>query len=181
MRGPTCIVWANLTPLLAPGAPVPPLGRLQPAAHRPGVGSVWRVRRAHPARSASRCPILHSSSDCCNPTLRWRGVCVREKGARLAQKMQLCPCSPVGMQLLKAEVGPSSGPTRASLSPAPACRSLYLRPLRPHAASRLLRLRPRPLQEDQGPTVCVCTGWRCSALSCRPCGFSPRRSGSRAP
>jgi hypothetical protein len=35
-----------------------------------------------------------------------------EKGVRLAQKMQVGPCIPVGIQLFKAEVGPTSGPTR---------------------------------------------------------------------
>jgi hypothetical protein len=34
-----------------------------------------------------------------------------EKGVRLAQKMQVGPCIPVGNQLEKAEVGPTSGPT----------------------------------------------------------------------
>ena len=35
-----------------------------------------------------------------------------EKGVRLAQKMQVGPCVPVGIQLEKAGVGPASGPTR---------------------------------------------------------------------
>jgi hypothetical protein len=34
-----------------------------------------------------------------------------EKGARLAQNMQVGPCFLVGTQLQKAEVGPTSGPT----------------------------------------------------------------------
>ena len=34
-----------------------------------------------------------------------------EGGARLAQTMQVGPCIPVGIQLYKAEVGPTSGPT----------------------------------------------------------------------
>ena len=34
-----------------------------------------------------------------------------EKGVRLAQKMQVGPCIPVGTQLYKAEIGPTSGPT----------------------------------------------------------------------
>ena len=34
-----------------------------------------------------------------------------EKGVRLAQKMQVGPCILMGIQLLKAEVGPVSGPT----------------------------------------------------------------------
>ena len=34
-----------------------------------------------------------------------------EKGVRLAQKMQAGPCIRVGVQLQKAEVGPSSGST----------------------------------------------------------------------
>jgi hypothetical protein len=34
-----------------------------------------------------------------------------ERGVRLAQKMQVGPCISVGMQLEKAEVGPTSGPT----------------------------------------------------------------------
>ena len=32
------------------------------------------------------------------------------KGVRLAQKMQVEPCIPVGIQREKAEVGPTSGP-----------------------------------------------------------------------
>ena len=34
-----------------------------------------------------------------------------EKGVRLAQKMPVGPCIPVGIQPSKAEVGPTSGPT----------------------------------------------------------------------
>ena len=34
-----------------------------------------------------------------------------EKGVRLAQKMQVGPCVPVGIQLEKTEVGPTSGPS----------------------------------------------------------------------
>ena len=34
-----------------------------------------------------------------------------EKGVRLAQNMQVGPCIPVGIQLQKAEVGPTSGQT----------------------------------------------------------------------
>ena len=34
-----------------------------------------------------------------------------EKGVRLAQKMQACPCIPVDIQLQKAQAGPTSGPT----------------------------------------------------------------------
>ena len=37
---------------------------------------------------------------------------VSEKGVRLAQKMQVGPRIAVGVQLEKAEVGPTSGPTR---------------------------------------------------------------------
>ena len=36
---------------------------------------------------------------------------VSGKDVRLAQKMQVGPCIPVGIQLLKAAVGPTSGPT----------------------------------------------------------------------
>jgi hypothetical protein len=35
-----------------------------------------------------------------------------EKGVRLVQTMPVGPCIPVGIQLEKAEVGPTSGPTR---------------------------------------------------------------------
>jgi hypothetical protein len=35
-----------------------------------------------------------------------------EQAVRLAQKVQVGPCIPVGIQLEKAEVGPTSGPTR---------------------------------------------------------------------
>ena len=38
-------------------------------------------------------------------------VAVSKKGVRLAQKMQVGPYVPVGIQLLKDEVGPTSGPT----------------------------------------------------------------------
>ena len=38
-------------------------------------------------------------------------VPLSEKGVRLAQKMKVGPCIPVGMQLYKAEVGQTSGPT----------------------------------------------------------------------
>ena len=34
-----------------------------------------------------------------------------EKGVRLAQKIPVDPCIPAGIQLQKAEVGPTSGPT----------------------------------------------------------------------
>ena len=34
-----------------------------------------------------------------------------ENGVRLAQKMQVGPCISVGTQLLRAAVGPTSGPT----------------------------------------------------------------------
>ena len=34
-----------------------------------------------------------------------------EEGVRLAQKTQVGPCIPVEIQLEKAEVGPTSGPT----------------------------------------------------------------------
>ena len=34
-----------------------------------------------------------------------------ERGIRLAQKMHVGPCIPVGIQLEKAAVGPTSGPT----------------------------------------------------------------------
>jgi hypothetical protein len=34
-----------------------------------------------------------------------------EKGVRLAQKMRVGPCIPAGIQLEKAGVGPTSGPT----------------------------------------------------------------------
>ena len=40
-------------------------------------------------------------------TLAWS-----EKGVRLAQKMQVGPCIPVGIQLQKTAVNPTSGPTR---------------------------------------------------------------------
>jgi hypothetical protein len=36
---------------------------------------------------------------------------LREKGVRLAQQMEVGPCIPMGTQLGKAEVGPTSGPT----------------------------------------------------------------------
>jgi hypothetical protein len=40
------------------------------------------------------------------------GVLEQERtGVRLAQEIQVVPCIPVGMQLGKAEVGPTSGPT----------------------------------------------------------------------
>ena len=38
-------------------------------------------------------------------------MAAREKGVRLAQKMQVGPCISVGIQLEKTEVGPTSGPT----------------------------------------------------------------------
>ena len=40
-----------------------------------------------------------------------QAVHLGEKGVRLAQKLQVGPCIPVGTQLEKAEVGPASGPT----------------------------------------------------------------------
>jgi hypothetical protein len=52
------------------------------------------------------------------PTSPWFAVCHgalfgswSEKGDRLAQQMQVGPCIPVGMQLWKAVVGPTFGPT----------------------------------------------------------------------
>ena len=35
-----------------------------------------------------------------------------EQGVRLAQSTQVGPCIPVGIQLYRADVGPTSGPTR---------------------------------------------------------------------
>ena len=50
-----------------------------------------------------------------------------EKGVRLAQKMQVGPCTPAGIQLQKAGVGPTSGPTWR-LSHLPLClnKAAYL-------------------------------------------------------
>ena len=49
------------------------------------------------------------------PTRAWswlsRQSSLSEKGVRLAQRMQVGTCVPVGMQLQKAEVGQTSGPT----------------------------------------------------------------------
>jgi hypothetical protein len=50
-------------------------------------------------------PGSHSSAFYCRSS-------ASEKGVRLAQKFQAGPCIPVGIQLEKAEVGPTSGPTR---------------------------------------------------------------------
>jgi hypothetical protein len=52
-------------------------------------------------------------------TLDWKLRCTSrppvvycsEKGVRLAQKIQVGPCVAVGIQLQRAEVGPTSGPT----------------------------------------------------------------------
>jgi hypothetical protein len=43
---------------------------------------------------------------------RARGSLEREKGLRLAQKMRVGPCILAEIHLKKAEVGPTSGPTR---------------------------------------------------------------------
>ena len=42
---------------------------------------------------------------------RFRRQFRSKRGVRLAQKMQVGPRNPVGIQLLMAEVGPTSGPT----------------------------------------------------------------------
>jgi hypothetical protein len=39
-----------------------------------------------------------------------------EKGVRLVQRLQVGPCIPVGMELYRAEVGPTFGPNLASFS-----------------------------------------------------------------
>ena len=41
----------------------------------------------------------------------WCGFCPSEKDVRLAQKLRVGPCIHVGIQLYKAKVGPTSGPT----------------------------------------------------------------------
>jgi hypothetical protein len=40
------------------------------------------------------------------------GAAIARQGLRSAQTMQVGPCTPVGIQLQQAEVGPTSGPTR---------------------------------------------------------------------
>ena len=60
------------------------------------------------------------------PAERGRGraaeqrVCLQRasQGVRLARKMQVCPCIRAGIQLEKAGVDPTSGPTRRLFSPA---------------------------------------------------------------
>ena len=44
-------------------------------------------------------------------SIRRRHRALSEKGVRLAQKMQVGPCIPVGIQTEKVEVGPTSRPT----------------------------------------------------------------------
>ena len=50
----------------------------------------------------------HQSTACMRPN---HSGAASENGVRLAQKMQVGPCIPVIIQLQKAEVGPTSGPT----------------------------------------------------------------------
>jgi hypothetical protein len=116
MHGPTCIFWANLALFSLcgrhgagwqqPGLNMPPSrqgipdrratrrpGRA-PGLGRPRAGAA--ARRGTGARRGARCE---------------HGRAPSEKGVRLAQKMPVCPCIHVGIQLEKAEVGPTSGPT----------------------------------------------------------------------
>jgi hypothetical protein len=74
--------------------------------------------RAPPAGGSSSRRPSHAHSSCC-PS---------DKGVRSAQKMQVGPCIPVGMQLEKAEVGPTSGPT-ANLASSPLLRPARLQSL----------------------------------------------------
>jgi hypothetical protein len=79
-----------------------------------------RTGRHPPARS--QCARHRRSHGCLGPTeVRTKSVSSHmlprpgprliEKGVRLAQKMQVGPCIPVGIQRLRAAVGPTSGPT----------------------------------------------------------------------
>ena len=67
----------------------------------------WRRPRAarRPPPRSGRCRAVAS------PAVAARRTPI-ERGVRLAQKAQVGPCIPVGIQLQRAEVGPSSGPTR---------------------------------------------------------------------
>jgi len=70
-----------------------------------------RPRGARAARhgcctSAMACSITPSRAGAAS-----RIAASSEKGVRLAQKMQVGPCIPVGIQLQKVGVGPSFGPT----------------------------------------------------------------------
>jgi hypothetical protein len=82
-------------------------------AHRGGDGLLlprsgargWRgVPSAKPGQK-SRC------RRAAPPAARLSGSLRSEKAVRLAQNVQVGPCIPVGKQIGKAEVGPTSGPT----------------------------------------------------------------------
>jgi hypothetical protein len=60
--------------------------------------AAWRTRY-EPWRSIHALPLLHYDM---SPS---------DNDVRLAQKLHFGPCIPVGIQVQKAEVGPTSGPT----------------------------------------------------------------------
>jgi hypothetical protein len=83
--------------------------------HTPSIHPV-SVQRSQPAHGR-RCGPLHRLRPAYPLRRRWlraRRLSMggkSEKSVRLAQKMQVGPCIPVGIRLQKAEVGPTSGPT----------------------------------------------------------------------